>query len=129
MLALTLLAVLLVLVFACYKSRRHSVYHMDNKTVTDFMVLLNKERQSVKPDHTIYRYLWWDMPDNYELVNRLVGRGYWRDGFDFTNGRDRIWLECTPAMGWTAYRMDKCGKRDSLWLPSKFPHQFSALIR
>jgi len=98
------------------------------RLIADFQVLLNKERSSANPDHMIYRYLWWDMPDNIEFVNRLLARGFWRDGFDFTNGRDRVWFECTSAMGWTAYRTNRQGKKTHLWLPAKFPQHFSNFL-
>ena len=100
----------------------------NQQLLDDFQKLLNKERSSTNPDHTIYRYLWWDMPENYEFVNRLIARGYWRSGFTFTNGRDSVWFECSPAMGWTAYRTTSRGKKVSLWLPAKFPQHFAAFL-
>jgi len=124
-----IVAAALVLCLACcfYRSGPES-RKPSQQLMEDFRKLLNKERSSLNPDHMVYRYLWWDMPENYEFVNRLLARGFWRDNFVFTNGKSVVWFERTSAMGWTAYRTDKNGRKSSLWLPDKFPQHFSSLL-
>lgn len=112
----------------CVFRREPQALKPSQQLLDDFRKLLDKERGSLNPDHMVYRYLWWDMPENYEFVNRLLARGFWRDNFVFTNGKSVVWFERTPAMGWTAYRTDKNGRKSSLWLPDKFPQQFSTLL-
>jgi len=101
---------------------------LNQQFLDDFQKLLNKERGSISPHPMVYRYLWWDMPENYESVNRLVAKGYWREGFNFTNGKDNIWFDYSHAVGWTAYRKDSKGRQSSLWLPARFPQHFSTFL-
>jgi len=101
----------------------------DPAVLADLRKLVDKERAAAKPDPLIYRYCWYDMPENLELVNKLLARGYFRNAAgQFTNSRKTVWLECTEHMGWTAYCQDGQGRRKSCWLPAKFPQHFDLLV-
>ena len=102
---------------------------LPNSALSDLQQAIAKDRASAKPDHRLMKYYWYDLPENLEIVNRLLARGYWRNVLgQMTNGKKIVWLEHTEAMGWTAYVQGSRGKQPC-WKPEKFPEHLEALLK
>ncbi len=115
---------------ACYccKSGQPKSEPVSNTVLADLQRLVAKDRACAKPDHSLMKYYWHDLPGNIEIVNRLLSLGYWRNSAgQMINGKNVVWLECTEAMGWTAYVKNGRGLQPC-WHPQKFMDHFELLL-